>query len=111
MRRVCTQCGRDEPTVIFDPGCERGVYCNFVDPAAAVVVATTDGREVGLVVEAVRKFADSDDWVILRLAELRAAGERATARVVFAPHAIGMVFAVQVRRADGTIETSKKGEG
>jgi hypothetical protein len=70
-----------------------------------IIAKTHDQREMGLLAELLKKFVDTDTWAVARLRELRGAGEFATARVVWAPHAIGTVFTVQIRRADGTIES------
>lgn len=45
MRRRCRECGREEPTAIFDPHCSAGVYCDF----AELEPPATDGalREFG----------------------------------------------------------------
>lgn len=69
-----------------------------------IIVKTRDGREMAQLAELLKKFADTDDWAVARLAELRANGEKASARVVWVPHPIGTAFAVQVRRASGEIE-------
>lgn len=72
----------------------------------SIIAKTQDSREIGLLAELLKKFVDSDAWAVSRLRELRGAGELAMARVVWAPHAIGTVFAVQIKRADGTIESN-----
>lgn len=69
-----------------------------------IIAKTNDSREVGLLAELLQKFTNGDEWAVVRIAELRAAGELATSRVVWIPHPLGTAFAVQVRRQDGTIE-------
>jgi hypothetical protein len=70
-----------------------------------IIVKTRDGREMAQLAELLKKFADTDDWAVARLAELRANGKNASARVVvWVPHPIGTAFAVHVRRASGEIE-------
>lgn len=72
-----------------------------------IIAKTTDSHEVGLLAELLKKFADSDDRVVARLAELRSKGEQASARVVWKPHPLGVVFEVQIRREDGTSEGAR----
>ena len=47
---------------------------------------------------------NSDDWAIVRVAELRAAGEKATFRIEWKEVAGRRHYAVTIRRADGSIE-------
>lgn len=60
-----------------------------------------------LIALGIKLALDGDDLAVMRLAELRAAGERATAVVQWtpAPAGPGFVFALKIRRADGALET------
>lgn len=64
-------------------------------------------RQVAHVI-ASRYDADHDDWVAERLAVLRAQGEKAKARVVWAKKDGRYVFQVMVRREDGRVEQTRQ---
>jgi len=53
---------------------------------------------------------DSDEWVILRLAELRQRGERAEARIVV-DEKTAKIVDCYIRRANGVEERRSGGEG
>jgi hypothetical protein len=58
-----------------------------------------------LIALGIKQALDGDELAVMRLAELRAAGERATAVVQWVPAGSGgFAFTVKIRRADGSLE-------
>jgi hypothetical protein len=47
---------------------------------------------------------DTDDWALVRMVELRRAGEAARFRVCWMQRGNGRYYWLEIRRADGTIE-------
>jgi len=61
-------------------------------------------------VEGFLRAVDSDDWAILRLAELRQAGERACFRLAWQEKEGRRYYRVQIRRQDGSLKSAPSGE-
>ncbi len=55
MRRVCSQCNREEPTYIHSPYCEKGTYCNWVAPEPVVALHEISTIKI---VERLMRYAD-----------------------------------------------------
>lgn len=75
------------------------------------MIMIVQNDEAPLIALGIKQALDSDEWAVSRLAQLRAAGERATACVQwYRAIPVGFVFEVKVRRADGSLESQPRPE-